>query len=193
MADMTYGVRHFEPDPEPTVVIVAGQHGDEPEGVALAQAIVRQWKASEDPEFQMVVFGAANPWGLARGVRQSEYGIDRNRVWSRSNPYDALGAEVWTVLAEPGPVLLLDLHSTSTPIPFIYVETADHVERATRLFRHMAPMVDSHPGTLTAEAHAAGLEAYTVEAARHEPLAGLPRAVFRACAKWSRRVQEEGA
>ena len=65
-----------------TYVVMAGQHGTEPEGVVLLSSVLR----SVPPEaLRSSVVTALNPDGLARGTRGNANGVDLNRNFPTSN------------------------------------------------------------------------------------------------------------
>lgn len=64
----------------PTVLVLAGVHGDEPEGVELARDLVTDLvKHSRDLQCRVVVAPAVNPDGLDRRTRWNANSIDVNR------------------------------------------------------------------------------------------------------------------
>jgi hypothetical protein len=128
--------RHAGGDRGPTLIAVAGIHGNEPAGVEAARRIFARL-AKGDLRFrgELVVF-AGNLRGLRRGVRY--HAKDLNRVWSedgvaalRSKPAAAwdeedheqseLLAAIEEVIGRArGQVHLADFHTTSAAgIPFI--------------------------------------------------------------------------
>lgn len=63
-------------------LVLAGQHGDEPETTALLSSVIRE--IPED-ELRCAVVLAANPDGLLRGTRGNANGVDLNRNFPTSN------------------------------------------------------------------------------------------------------------
>lgn len=61
------------------VLVLAGVHGNEIEGVWLAQALAERWKKSFTFKTGVVVFADANPDGRIAGTRVNANGIDLNR------------------------------------------------------------------------------------------------------------------
>jgi succinylglutamate desuccinylase len=123
------------PAPGPTLVVVAGIHGNEPAGVAAAQRLMRRLHALRSPLRGDLVLLAGNLGALARGVRG--IGRDLNRGWTRdkiaalpppgdaaATPEDREQRELLAAIEAArhearGPITFLDLHSTSAPgIPF---------------------------------------------------------------------------
>ena len=120
--------------PGPTVIAVAGIHGNEPAGIHAARRVFAQLEETRLPfRGELVVF-AGNLAGIRRGVRYLSK--DLNRVWSDANlarlragtPQDsedreqlelAFAIEAAAARAR-GPLHLIDLHTTSaTGIPFM--------------------------------------------------------------------------
>jgi predicted deacylase len=123
----------------PLVICIGGMHGNEPAGVFAAQRVVRALK-STNPQFSgMLVALAGNRAALARGCRF--VAEDLNRMWlperlaalSAEAAQAALNVEerecrellaaIAAALAQRrGPIVFLDLHTTSAPgIPFAIV------------------------------------------------------------------------
>jgi len=121
--------------PGPTVVVIGALHGNEPAGPAAVRAVLARLER-ERPAFAGSLVGlVGNRRALAAGARF--LGHDLNRSWSHetlaavvaggraSAPEDLelaeLVAEIGPLLAEArGPVVFLDLHSTSAPgTPFV--------------------------------------------------------------------------
>jgi len=65
----------------PSVLVLAGLHGDEPEGVRLAEELMRRLAACGDGDLgnRVVVVPRVNPDGLAAGTRKNAVGVDVNR------------------------------------------------------------------------------------------------------------------
>lgn len=111
---------------QPTGLILAAKHGDEPETTAILSAALR---SITPDELRYAVILAANPDGVLRGTRANARGVDLNRNfptsdWS-SNPvfHPGLGDEPISVelstgsepASEPETQALLDLVSNLTP------------------------------------------------------------------------------
>ena len=62
--------------PQPRILLLAGQHGDEPESTALLSHALRR---VEPGELQSAAVLALNPDGLCRGTRGNAAGVDLNR------------------------------------------------------------------------------------------------------------------
>ncbi len=67
---------------DPELLVLAGQHGDEPETTALLSSVVR---SIEPHVLKASVVLALNPDGLARGTRANARGIDLNRNFPTEN------------------------------------------------------------------------------------------------------------
>jgi succinylglutamate desuccinylase len=139
----------------PTLIVVAGQHGNEPSGVHAARRVLFSLRAAirREPgcfrgEFVAL---AGNVNALRRGVRYID--ADLNRLWTpaaineafarteRGQPLTAeqreqneLAEEITdTVLRSRGPTVLLDLHTTSASSrPFLAVEDIVRVRELAR-------------------------------------------------------------
>lgn len=66
----------------PETLVLAGQHGDEPETTALLSSVVREIPRDE---LRCAVVLAANPDGVLRGTRGNANGVDLNRNFPTSN------------------------------------------------------------------------------------------------------------
>lgn len=66
---------------ERRVLVVAGQHGDEPLASRAAQTLLSDWDSGRRamPNLDVAVLAVANPDGSARGRRHNAAGIDLNR------------------------------------------------------------------------------------------------------------------
>ncbi len=123
----------------PLVICLGGIHGNEPAGVLAAQRVM-QWLHVHQPSFRGALFAlSGNRAALRCRCRYVEQ--DLNRMWSEdritalrngrtttlSGPEDReqqdLLAAIDTALAQQGgPVIFLDLHTTSAPgIPFTVI------------------------------------------------------------------------
>lgn len=127
----------------PTLLVVAGIHGNEPAGVTAAQRVIAHLERAQTPLRGDFVCLAGNVGALGVGVRYLER--DLNRGWSparlaalsaHGRAEDAEQHELAAALAAAraaarGPVHFLDLHSTSAAgIPFAMVGR----NRASRAF-----------------------------------------------------------
>lgn len=71
----------------PCVLVLAGLHGDEPEGVRLAEELMRRLAALGDEALRgrVVVVPRVNPDGLAAGTRKNARGVDVNRNFATAD------------------------------------------------------------------------------------------------------------
>ena len=107
----------------PIVVVVTGQHGNEPMGLELGWQMAAAYKMAETCRFELRLFGGANPWGLRHLLREMEDGRDMNATWGGPDACrDDLEREVWSVLRSGRRVLLLDMHSQSGTLPLAYYD-----------------------------------------------------------------------
>lgn len=122
--------------PGPTLLVLAGIHGNEPAGVLAAQRVLGELQERELPVVGRLVVLAGNLQALGRGKRYLRR--DLNRGWG-AQEVAALAARAATDLAEEdqeqrelllrfeeflhtasGPVLFVDLHTSSAPgSPFL--------------------------------------------------------------------------
>ena len=130
--------------PGPTLILVGGIHGNEPEGVIACRSLMARLRATPLPSGEVVAF-IGNPDALAAGRRH--LARDLNRQWTRervdaARAKDASGdsgadAEERALVAlagaldeaiarARGPVFVLDLHASSSEgVPFIFVGEGD--------------------------------------------------------------------
>ncbi|HXR35017.1 MAG TPA: succinylglutamate desuccinylase/aspartoacylase family protein [Candidatus Binataceae bacterium] len=131
--------RHIGQTPGPLVICVGGMHGNEPAGAFAAQRVVRALESQGPPFRGTLVALAGNRAALARGCRF--VAEDFNRMWlperlaglSLEAGQSALNVEerecrelleaIGAALARRrGPIIFLDLHTTSAPgIPFAII------------------------------------------------------------------------
>lgn len=130
--------RHQGENPGPTLVAVAGIHGNEPDGIEAARRVLARLSVGDLRIRGELVAFAGNLAGLRRGVRYQAK--DLNRLWSEphiaalralpESKRDAEDSEQLELLAAieaalgraRGQVHLADLHTTSAAgVPFILV------------------------------------------------------------------------
>jgi murein peptide amidase A len=107
------------------IVIIGGVHGDEPEGVALAQAILR-WLEQNHARVRVpwIIIPCLNPDGYANDRRTNDAGVDLNRNY----PAKSWSPEIKTPRYNPGP------HSGSEP----------EVQALTKLIHQCQPRLIIH-------------------------------------------------
>jgi succinylglutamate desuccinylase len=137
--------------PGPTLIVIAGVHGNEPEGVAAARAVLAAGSALPAGAVRGDVLAlVGNQRAIAAGRRF--LGRDLNRMWTAeqiaaaragvepelpetrelAELADALDA---AIARARGPVHLLDLHTTSAPgFPFAVVGPTPEHRRFARAF-----------------------------------------------------------
>lgn len=178
----------------PTLICVAGLHGNEPMGVVGLQRAFRRL-LEEAPELRGRVLGlVGNRKALTRDLRFIDH--DLNRVWFADRlerlrrapaPITAedeelleLDAEIEPLLEANGhPVHLLDLHTTSGPgPPFAVVE--DTLGNRELALHFPVPLVlgfeEEVEGTLSNYLCARGVRAVGFEAGQHRDPAAADRA-----------------
>lgn len=118
--------------PGPTLIVVAGLHGNEPAGVQGARRVLAALADRRDELHGTFIALAGNLIGLQQGTRFVE--ADLNRLWTRARvsairegaePTSIEEAELRdldlelraAVNSATGPIFLLDLHTTSAPGP----------------------------------------------------------------------------
>ena len=111
----------------PSVLIVGGVHGDEPEGVEASYGLIRRWQSRFDFNLRLRLIPALNVDGLIRHRRLNGNGVDLNRNlgtrdWSPEikNPRYPPGPHANSepenqalirVIEDLQPVFILSLHS----------------------------------------------------------------------------------
>lgn len=121
------------PEAGPTVVLLAGMHGNEPSGIAAAERVLAELERRRVPVRGEIVAITGNLPALAAGRRY--LAADLNRLWTRavvnrvragdideSVPEEKQLAELLEILHAAidrarGPVLVLDLHTASSSTP----------------------------------------------------------------------------
>jgi murein peptide amidase A len=108
------------------IMVLAGQHGDEPETTSLLSAVLR---ALNTNDLRCAVVLALNPDGLVRGTRGNGNGVDLNRNFPASNWKPDIVLHSWdenepktvelspgtTAASEPETISLLALMNSLTP------------------------------------------------------------------------------
>lgn len=158
---------HLRSDvPGPTLIAIGGIHGNEPAGVRAIRAVLAAVAATGPLPCGEIVGLSGNRGGLEQGARYVSK--DLNRLWTpahlaalhntdRRDLDDAEDAEQRGLHAEieaaigraRGPVLLLDLHTTSAPgLPFVLLSDTP-AQRALAAALHV-------PALLGLEVHVLG-------------------------------------
>lgn len=96
--------------PGPTVLVVAGLHGDEPAGVEAARRIAQRVPSTG----RLVVLAEANPRAGGVRARSAPGEPDLNRAFPGDSP---LAARIWSLVREVGPAAVLDLHEADPARP----------------------------------------------------------------------------
>lgn len=184
------GRLHHE-TPGPTLIAVAGMHGNEQGGLAAARRVVDRLSRGDVAMCGELLALAGNVGAISAGRRFLNH--DLNRVWSEAQ-IDALEnldahhmadapiaehheqLELLTAIRDAiararGPVILIDLHSTSAAgVPFVACGTCD----TQRAFVSELPLPiivgleDKVDGALSAYWNRHGCTAFTVEGGQHE-------------------------
>lgn len=184
------------------VILTAGIHGDEPEGLVLAQQIAKICRVEAAP-FTVVLHGMLNPSGFARGTREDNQGRDLNRLWNtvldaRSGgawkmreAADGLSAgcgAAWSSILEGvalGNTIVVDCHAMwGTPGVFYAGPIGEALAKGC--FHNVARLgAWETEGTLTRACEVMGIPAVAVETSSGEGPGALPMAVYRALCVWA--------
>jgi predicted deacylase len=180
----------------PTLVVVAGLHGNEPAGVVAARRVLEALAGRETRIRGRVVFLSGNRKALAERVRFLDR--DLNRAWTPTQvaelrilpgsatpdadpparPPSAEDEEQRELLealdsvldTSPGPVYVLDLHTTSGP-GGIFTTVGDTLENRAMALALPVPLVlgleEMVDGTLQDYLGSRGVSAITFESGQH--------------------------
>jgi predicted deacylase len=175
-----------------TVILTAGIHGDEPEGLVLAQQIVRIIRVEAAP-LEVIFHGMLNPEGFALGTRQDGGMLDLNREWTTegnradSPACDRAWASILRAHKECGSdgVVVVDCHSMDGT-PGVFYAGPIGEQLAKGCFHNVARLgAWETKGTLTHACESLGIPAVAVEASKGEGPGALPMAVYRALRVWA--------
>jgi len=178
----------------PTVVLIAGIHGNEPAGVAAAERVLSELETRGVTVRGEIVAAAGNLPALAAGRRY--FSRDLNRLWTRDVVHRVLDGDVDDSVPEEqqlaellgvihgaverarGPVLVLDLHTASASTsPFAIL--GDTLRNRRFAAKFPAPIVlgleEQLVGTLMEYVTAIGHVSIAFEAGQHDD----PRSVDR--------------
>lgn len=116
-----------EEKPLHPIILIGGVHGDEPEGVALANATLQWLKQVREPLAPWIVIPCLNPDGFEKHDRTNGNGVDLNRnypsynwapsaIKPRYNPGPNAGSEpevkaVVSLIKNTSPRLIIHCHS----------------------------------------------------------------------------------
>lgn len=106
----------------PAVVLAAGVHGDEPEGVEAALGLLESVTDGAQPlqRHRLIVLPCLNPSGLADGTRANRAGQDINRQFDVDSTPET--AAVRAFLRANRPEVLVDLHTDAQAEKFYVIE-----------------------------------------------------------------------
>lgn len=169
----------------PTVLIVGGMHGNEPAGVLAMERLFSEIN-EKSPNITGFVAGIrGNISALSTGSRFQDE--DLNRIWSRNrmqelqlplerrsqeeSEREALKEILDEFLQRPGPIYVIDLHTTSAPTtPFLIIDDT----LVNRKFAMCFPLpvvlgLDEFlPGTMLSYYRSRGLVTIGMEGGQHE-------------------------
>ena len=171
----------------PTLLIIAGIHGNEPAGVVAVRRFLESFDATHPGFRGDIVALCGNVAACQSGQRYLDH--DLNRRWSRerlmglalAGPSDrdreddeqlALSREIDAVMAAArGPVYFLDLHTTSAAgYPFSMI--ADHPEQRAFALQFEIPIIlgllERVDGVLLEYLRRKGCTCLGIEAGQHE-------------------------
>jgi len=124
------------PGRRPTVVLLAGQHGDEPAGsealIVVARELAAGRLASVLDKVDVVILPRANPDGAAAFTRGAADGTDINRDHILLQTPEARA--IAQLMVEVAPIVVLDLHEY--PVGNGFVEKFGGVQRFDALFQY---------------------------------------------------------
>jgi succinylglutamate desuccinylase len=171
--------------PGPTLVVVAGIHGNEPAGLEGAERVLAHFERGTIAGELIVLAG--NVRGLRAGVRYHER--DLNRGWTDAHmariaaqPHherrheDLEQLELWGAIEEArararGPVFLADLHTSSAAgVPFVLYRETPEQHRFVSAFPIpvISGIVEKVDGVLSEYCCRNGITAFSVEGGQHE-------------------------
>ncbi|MEM9329315.1 MAG: succinylglutamate desuccinylase/aspartoacylase family protein [Bacteroidota bacterium] len=176
----------------PTVVFIAGIHGNEPSGVFALHEVFRRLQPLANDLSGNFYGVAGNLWALERGVRFEEN--DLNRLWLQDrinqlddgtfepvNEDERQQADIYQTVkqiisTESGPFYFMDLHSTSSPsIPFMTVN--DSLLNRHYTSQYPLPIVlgieEYLDGPILSYMNELGYVAFGYEGGQHDDLAAI--------------------
>ena len=121
-------------DPSLTVLLMAGQHGDEPSGSDALLRLIRDLAGGLRPEWrgrlQLIILPMMNPWGLDAGVRNNASNLDLNRDHLRLRAPETRALH--RLFAEWLPQVTIDLHEKPEPCRHVEWGEATHPSEDAR-------------------------------------------------------------
>lgn len=177
---------------EPTVVVIAGMHGNEPSGIFAFQELLEELQRTQVALRGRVIGLAGNLPALQQGVRFIDR--DLNRVWqtqTQADPRPGIGpvwscdslilearqrdelyAEIRQILGEAtGPCIFVDLHTTSSQSP-PFMPFDDTLKNRDFVGRFPVPAVlgleEFLPGTLLSYLNNYEVVTFGYEAGQHD-------------------------
>lgn len=117
-----FGFQNSPQQKKKHMLVLGGVHGDETEGVVLANAILASLLESESLEFQMTLLPALNIDGVLAGTRGNANGVDLNR----NLPTKDWSPEATTPRYQPGPRPLSETENKAL-VDFIQFEKPNFI------------------------------------------------------------------
>lgn len=169
------------PKSAPRVVLVAAQHGNEPQSIISASKFVDLW--SRNPlEAELVWLPCANPWGMQRASRYLDWRItDMNRLWGSSQETPTMRHVLDLVDADERPTLVMDFHGTQHDHHWISLPENPASPFVNEIDGEV--LDTSIPGTLLNYMTKCRIPAFTVESSEKKPLATV-EPTFRVVERW---------
>jgi hypothetical protein len=126
-------------EPGPTIVVIGGMHGDEEAGYLAARELVH-WRIRRGT---LIVVPDGNPPAIRRRVRQWQGNLNRSfpgKVKAAPNSLARAAHELWKVVADNRPALLLTLHESRD---FHINNPARYGQTFTYDFKELQPLFDT--------------------------------------------------
>ena len=180
----------------PTLIFMAGIHGNEPAGIFALEKVFRHLKENKLPINGNIYAISGNLWALEKGKRFHEE--DLNRVWTKeridslpTEPNEAANKDVAEqveinrilskILSEDqGPFYFFDIHTTSSEtIPFLTVNDSTLNRKYT--IQYPLPIIlgieEYLDGPVLSYINELGYVAFGFEAGQHDDMAAIENAI----------------
>lgn len=154
-------------NPGPTVVLTAGIHGDEHNGVEVIKNIQHFLKNNNLLKGKVVLFHSLNPQAIEANVRYfPETNEDLNRAFT-DNPVtegQKIASQIKDKILGYKPEVVFDIHNDwEDSIPYTLLEDPKNISDAVLLNFPMITETEDVPGALTGYLHKKGIHALTLE------------------------------
>lgn len=178
--------------PGPTLIFIAGMHGNEPAGVFALKRVLQEISERKTSVNGSIYAISGNLWALGRGERYHKE--DLNRLWigdhmdrlingkpRMENEDAAQQLDIYKTIkqiqqTESGPFYFMDLHTTSSEsIPFVVVNDSLLNRKFTR--QYPVPMIlgieEYLEGPLLSYINELGYVAFGYESGQHDDIASI--------------------